>query len=213
MANDNGIILYQDENGITRVSVRFSDEDLWLTQNQIAEIYDTTQQNISQHIDGVLKDGELPEVATHKKFLLVQTEGNRQVRREISHYNLDMIIAKNYLSELELTRLNLLVSQFLDFAEFQALEQKPMSTRDWIAALDNQIIAMKREVLQGHGGISREQAFAKAEKEFEIYRAREMKQLESDFDKAVKLLSQNKDAEENSTVRKSRTVDNRGAGE
>lgn len=49
--NDNNIILYQDENNITKVSVRFSDEDLWLTQAQIAELYDTTQQNISQHIE------------------------------------------------------------------------------------------------------------------------------------------------------------------
>jgi len=93
---ENKIILYQDENGITRVSVRFSDDDLWLTQHQIAEIYDTSQPNISQHIDGILRDGELDEVATHKKYLLVQTEGKRQIKREISHYNLDMIISIGY---------------------------------------------------------------------------------------------------------------------
>jgi len=69
---ENKIILYQDENGITNITVRFSDEDLWLTQNQIAEIYDTSQQNISQHIDGIFRDGELQAEATHKKFLLVQ---------------------------------------------------------------------------------------------------------------------------------------------
>ena len=69
--DENGIILYQDEDGITRVSVRFADDDLWLTQNQIAEIYATTQQNVSQHIDGIFKDGELLTEATHKKFLLV----------------------------------------------------------------------------------------------------------------------------------------------
>ena len=57
--NDNNIILYQDENNITRVLVRFSDEDLWLTQAQIAELYDTTQQNISQHIESIFRDGEL----------------------------------------------------------------------------------------------------------------------------------------------------------
>ncbi len=136
--------------------------------------------------------------ATHKKFLLVQKEGNRSVKREVSHYNLDMIIAlgyrvqsqvaarfrrwaterlheyiqkgfamdderlkqggsryfrekiaKNYLSEIELQRLNLLVSQFLDFAEFQALEQNPMTMNDWIEALNNQILALKRKVLAG----------------------------------------------------------------
>ena len=52
-AQENTVIIYQDENGITKVSVRFSDEDIWLTQNQMAEIYDTTQQNISQHIDSI----------------------------------------------------------------------------------------------------------------------------------------------------------------
>jgi hypothetical protein len=78
------------------------------------------------------------------------------------------------------------VSGFLDFAEFQALEQKPMTMIDWISALDSQIVALKRNVLQDAGNISHEQAIEKAEKEFEIYRSREMKQLESDFDRAVK---------------------------
>lgn len=92
---DNNIIIYQDDNEITRVAVRFADEDLWLTQNQLADIYDTTQQNIAQHISNIYRDNELDE-ATHKKFLLVQTEGSRQVTRNIDHYNLDMIIALGY---------------------------------------------------------------------------------------------------------------------
>ena len=87
---NNSIILYQDENGITKVSVRFSDEDLWLTELQIAEIYDTSRQNINQHIANIYKDGELAENSTCKKFLRVQTEGKRQVERNIDHYNLDM---------------------------------------------------------------------------------------------------------------------------
>ena len=317
MKEENKIILYQDDNEITRVSVRFFDEDLWLTQNQLAEIYCTTQQNISQHVDNIYKDGELTLEATNKKFLLVRQEGNRQVKRNIDHYNLDMIIAlgyriqsqvatrfrrwatqrlheyiqkgfamdderlkqggnryfrellqrirdirssernfyqqvtdiyatatdydprsemtktffatvqnklhyavhentaaeviynrvdnekpfvgmtnfkgnyvtkddvkiaKNYLSEIELQRLNLLVSGFLDFAEFQALEMNSMTMKDWIEALDRQIIAHKRKVLIDKGNISHKQAIKKAEKEFEIYRKREMDLLESDFD-------------------------------
>ncbi len=95
--DENRIILYQDDNGITNVSVRrFAEEDLWLTQKRIAEIYDTTQQNICQHIEGIYKHKELQSEATHKKFLLVQKEGNRDVKREVSHYNLDMIIAIGY---------------------------------------------------------------------------------------------------------------------
>ncbi|MCL1879682.1 MAG: virulence RhuM family protein [Actinomycetia bacterium] len=322
---ENKIILYQDDDGITNISVRFADEDLWLTQNQIAEVYDTSQPNVSMHIDSIYKDGELEAEATHKKFLLVRREGSRDVKRNIDHYNLDMIIAlgyrvqsqiatrfrrwaterlhdyiqkgfamdderlkqggsryfrellqrirdirssernfyqqvtdiyatstdydpradltkkffatvqnklhfavhehtaaeviydrvdnekplvgmtnfkgeyitkddvkiaKNYLSEIELQRLNLLVSQFLDFAEFQALEQNPMTMADWVSALDGQIIALKRKLLTGSGSISHKQAIEKAEKEFELYRAREMKQLESDFDRAVRELAQ-----------------------
>ena len=93
---DNNVLIYQDEDGITRVSVLFSDEDIWLTQDQIADLYDTTQQNISQHIATIIKDRELDDAATHKKFLLVRSEGKRQVKRNIDHYNLDMIIALGY---------------------------------------------------------------------------------------------------------------------
>ena len=323
MKEGNNIILYQDDNEITRVSVRFADEDVWLTQNQLAEIYDTTKQNISQHIENILNDGELDANRTVKDFLTVRQEGNRQVQRNIVHYNLDMIIAlgyrvqsqvatrfrrwatqrlheyiqkgfamdderlkqggnryfrellqrirdirssernfyqqvtdiyatatdydprsemtkmffatvqnklhyavhentaaeviyhrvdnekpfvgmtnfkgnyvtrddvkiaKNYLTELELQRLNLLVSGFLDFAEFQALEMTPMTMNDWIEALDNQIIAHKRNVLIGKGSVSHKEAIEKAEKEFEIYRKREMQLLESDFDREIKKL-------------------------
>ncbi len=321
--NDNYLIIYQDDNGLVKVNVRFADEDVWLTQGQLAEIYDTTQQNIALHIKNIYADKELADEATHKKYLLVRQEGNRNVQRNIDHYNLDMIIAigyrvqsqvathfrrwaterlheyiqkgfamdddrlkqggnryfrellqrirdirasernfyqqvtdiyatsvdydprtdltrtffatvqnklhyaihehtaaeiiydrvnsdkpfvgmtnfkgdyitkddvkdaKNYLTENELQRLNLLVSQFLDFAEFQTLEEHPMRMTDWIAALDNQIISLQRKLLEGKGSVSHQEAIEKAEREFNIYRQREMAQLESDFDKMVKRL-------------------------
>ena len=323
MDKENKLILYKDENGRVSVNVRFADEDVWLTQAQLAEIYNTTQQNISLHQKGIYADGELDEEATHKKYLLVRQEGKRQVQREIDHYNLDMIIAlgyrvqspiavrfrrwatqrlheyiqkgftmdderlkqggnryfrellqrirdirssernfyqqvtdiyatstdydprakmtklffatvqnkmhyavhehtaaeliyervdnekpfvgmtnfkgnyvtrddvkiaKNYLTELELQRLNLLTSQFLDYAEFQALEQNPMTMADWIQALDDQILRLRKNILEGSGTVSHQEAIGKAEREFEIYREREMRLLESDFDKAVKRL-------------------------
>lgn len=329
---ENKLILYKDDEGKVNVNVRFADEDVWLTQAQLAEIYNTTQQNISLHQKGIYADGELEEEATHKKYLLVRQEGNRQVKREIDHYNLDMIIAlgyrvqspiavrfrrwatqrlheyiqkgftmdderlkqggnryfrellqrirdirssernfyqqvtdiyatstdydprakitkqffatvqnkmhyavhehtaaelifervdnekpfvgmtnfkgnyvtrddvkiaKNYLTELELQRLNLLTSQFLDYAEFQALEQNPMTMADWIAALDDQILRLRKNILEGTGTVSHQEAIEKAEREFEIYREREMRMLESDFDKAVKgLLDNNNNPEQ-----------------
>lgn len=320
---ENNMLIYQDENGITKVSVRLDEDDIWLTQNQIAELYNTTKQNISFHINNIFNDGELSQNSTVKKYLTVQNEGGRKVNRNLDHYNLDMIIAlgyriqspvavrfrqwatqrlheyiqkgfaldderlkqggnryfrellqrirdirssernfyqqitdiyatsidydprsnltkeffatvqnklhfavheqtaaeviynrvdnekpfvgmtnfkgnyvtrddvkiaKNYLSEIELQRLNLLVSQFLDYAEFQALEQRSMTMQDWSNELDNQIIANHRRVLEGKGTVSHKQAIEKAEKEFEVYREREMKALESDFDKAIKKL-------------------------
>ena len=100
----------------------------------------------------------------------------------------DVKIAKNYLTELELQRLNLLTSQFLDYAEFQALEQNPMKMADWIAALDDQILRLRKTIFEGAGTVSHQEAIEKAEREFEIYREREMRLLESDFDKAVKAL-------------------------
>ncbi|MBQ8893237.1 MAG: virulence RhuM family protein [Clostridia bacterium] len=101
----------------------------------------------------------------------------------------DVRIAKNYLTEKELQILNLLVSQFLDYAELQALEENPMTMQDWIGELDRQLLGNRRELLTNKGTISHCAAIEKAEKEFEAYRKREMEQLESDFDKAVKKLN------------------------
>ena len=100
----------------------------------------------------------------------------------------DVKIAKNYLNEKELQILNLLVSQFLDFAELQALEMRKMTMQDWINELDRQLKNLNRELLQDKGKISHEQAIQKASNEFEIYRANEMKNLQSDFDKSIKKL-------------------------
>ena len=320
----NNIMIYEDKDGVTKVSVKFIDEDIWLTKYQIADIYKTTRQNIEQHINNIYHDKELDESSTCKNFLQVQKEGNRNVKRNIDHYNLDMIIAlgyrvqsdvavrfriwatkrlheyiqkgfaldddrlkqggnryfrellqrirdirssernfyqqvtdiyatsidydprsditkkffatvqnklhyavhehtaaelihervdnekpyvgmtnfkgdyvtiddvkiaKNYLSEIELQRLNLLVSQFLDYAELQALEQRPMKMNDWVEELDNQILLNRRKVLEGKGKISHEEAIKKAEKEFALYREREMRELQSDFDLMMKYLS------------------------
>jgi len=331
MDNKNEVLIYEDKDGITKVNVTFTNEDIWLTQSQLAEIYKTSRENITMHISNIYKDNELPKDSTCKKFLQVQNEGARSVKRNIDHYNLDMIIAlgyrvqseiavrfriwatqrlheyiqkgftmdderlkqggnryfkellqrirdirssernfyqqvtdiyatsidydpraditkkffatvqnklhyavhehtaaeliydrvdnekpyvgmtnfkgdyvtiddvkiaKNYLSEIELQRLNLLVSQFLDFAELQALEQRTMKMQDWVEELDNQIVLNRRKILEGNGKITHEEAIKKAEKEFQIYREREMKELQSDFDMLMKSLP-NKKGEEN----------------
>lgn len=96
MGNNNDIIIYEDKNGITKVNVKFMNEDIWLTKYQIAEVYQTTRQNIEQHINNIYTDKELNAISTCNNFLQVQKEGNREVKRNIDHYNLDMIIALGY---------------------------------------------------------------------------------------------------------------------
>lgn len=322
--NDNSFLIYQDDNGISNVTVRFEGEDVWLTAEQLQTLFQASQQDVNHHIQQIYADGELPREATNKKFLLVRNEGKRSVKRQIHHYNLDMIlaigmrirsdvavrfrqwairhlhefavkgftldddrlkgnrnryfrellqrirdirmsernfyqkvtdifatsidydrasditrtffatvqnklhyaahrhtaaeliyervdadkpmvgmmhfegkyiteddvkIAKNYLNQNELEYLRLLVSQFLDFAELQALEQKPMHMREWVDKLDALLTLSGRQLLTGKGTISHEEACRKAVGEFREYRRREMLQYESDFDRAVRELS------------------------
>ena len=324
-SSNQAFLIYQDDNGITQVNVRFEGEDVWLPVELIMQLFDASQQDVSYHIRQIYAEGELDKERTHKKFLLVRQEGNRSVNRQISHYNLDMIIAvgyrvksqvatrfrqwatahlhefiqkgftlddnrlkgnrsryfrellqrirdirssernlyqqvtdifitsidydpnanltrqffasvqnklhyaahhhtaaeviyervdankpmvgmtnfkgsyitkddvqvaKNYLTEQELTYLNLLVSQYLDFAEIQALQQVPMRMQEWIEKLDELMKLSGRQLLVGKGTISHEEAKQKAVSEFEKYRKMEMLQYESDYDRAIKELIQ-----------------------
>ena len=325
---ENKIILYKDIEGRVTMNVVFAEEDVWLTQAQLVELYQSSKSNVSEHLTNIFADNELEKDLVVRKFRTTASDGKKYT---VLHYNLDVIIAlgyrvqspiavrfrrwatqrlheyiqkgftmdderlkqggnryfkellqrirdirssernfyqqvtdiyatstdydprskmtkqffatvqnkmhyavhehtaaeliyervdnekpfvgmtnfkgnyvtrddvkiaKNYLTELELQRLNLLTSQFLDYAEFQALEQNPMTMADWIAALDDQILRLRKSILEGTGTISNQEAIEKAEREFEIYREREMRLLESDFDKAVKrLLDKNNDSE------------------
>lgn len=95
MGNGN-IIIYQSEDGQTHIEVRMEDETVWLSQQQMAELFQTSRTNVVEHIKHIYEDGELQEEATCRKFRQVQTEGIRQVSREIPFYNLDMIISLGY---------------------------------------------------------------------------------------------------------------------
>lgn len=95
--NEHGeIILYQSEDGLTKIDVRFEDETVWLTQQQMAELFQSSRSNIVEHIQHIYEEGELDEAATCRKFRQVRTEGSRQVARELPYYNLDMIISLGY---------------------------------------------------------------------------------------------------------------------
>ncbi|MEO8617081.1 MAG: virulence RhuM family protein [Luteolibacter sp.] len=90
------ILLYQTEDGSNRVECRFQDETLWLSQALMAELFDTSPQNITQHLKSLYEDGEITEAATCKEYLQVRQEGSRSVRRGVKHYNLDVILAVGF---------------------------------------------------------------------------------------------------------------------
>ncbi len=313
-------LLYQTEDGHTKVEVRFTGETAWLSLNQMADLFQRDKSVISKHINNVYNDGELKKESTVAKFATVQKEGSREVSREIEFYNLDVIIsvgyrvkshrgtqfriwaterlreyivkgftlddqrlknagggnyfkellarirdirtsekvfwrqvleiyatsidydpneeitkqffatvqnkmhwaahgktaaevieeradsalpymgltswsgdkprkydvsiAKNYLKHEELDALNKIVTAYLDFAEVQALNQRPMYMREWIAKLDDFLKLGERKILSRAGKISHETAIEKAEKEYLKYQQAQISQLskvEKDF--------------------------------
>ena len=90
------IIIYQTDDGQTRIDVRMEEETVWLSQAQMAELFQTTKQNVSLHINNAFAEGELEPSATVKEYLTVQNEGGRDVSRNIKYYNLDVIISVGY---------------------------------------------------------------------------------------------------------------------
>ena len=315
-------LIYQAEDGKTRLDVRLENETVWLTHSQMGELLQTTKQNISLHLKNIFKEGELAENSVVKDFLTTAADGKAYT---VCHYNLDAIIsvgyriksvratqfriwatqrlkeyivkgfaldderlkqggqkaryfqellqrirdirssernfyqkvtdiyatsidyrnddkltkdffatvqnkmhyavhgqtaaemitkradgskpmmglvnfkgkyitqqdariAKNYLTEKELTQLNLIVSLYLDFAELQATNGRPMKMKDWISKLDDFLRLSEKGILANAGTVSAEAAAQKAELEFEKYRRAHDKRLVSDFDLAVKEL-------------------------
>lgn len=98
MENENkgNIVIYQSNDGLTKIDVKFEAETVWLTQQQMAELYKTSRTNVVEHIKHIYEEGELDESSTCRNFRQVQTEGKRQVTRELPFYNLDMIISLGY---------------------------------------------------------------------------------------------------------------------
>jgi hypothetical protein len=94
--NHSQFIIYQTEDGETKLDVRFENETVWLTQKLMAELFSTTPENILMHLKNIYHEGELNEKATTKDFLVVRQEGSRQVKRNLKHYNLDAIISVGY---------------------------------------------------------------------------------------------------------------------
>ena len=328
MENQKGeILFYQREDGSAQIDVRLEEDTVWLTQQLMAELFNTSKQNISLHIQNIFEEGELIPDSTVKKFLTVQKEGTRDVRRQLDYYNLDMIIsvgyrikssiatrfrqwatqrlkeyiikgftmdderlkgngggdywkellnrirdirssekalyrqvldlyatsrdydpksettltffkivqnklhyassqqtsaeliyyradstkdfmglttfkgalptlneakiAKNYLTEEELFRLNRLVSAFFDLAELKAQTQSPMYMQDWVDELDKFSANYGKGVLKGAGTISHNEAEKKATREYRAYEARTLSPIEESYLESLKVLEKN----------------------
>lgn len=93
---DNKIVMYQTEDGKTQLDVKLENETVWLTQAQLVQLFDSSKANVSEHIKHIYEDGELAADSTVRKFRTVQTEGKRQVGRNVTYYNLDLIISLGY---------------------------------------------------------------------------------------------------------------------
>ena len=93
---NNEVIIYNLPDGKTKIDVKMNEETVWLTQNQMVELFQSTKQNISLHINNIYEEGELEEISTVKEYLTVQKEGTREVNRKIKYYNLDVIISVGY---------------------------------------------------------------------------------------------------------------------
>ena len=96
MDNYGEILIYQSDDGLTNIEVKVQDETVWLTQQQMADLFRTSRTNVVEHIKHIYDEGELDENSTCRKFRQVRREGNRNVERERLYYNLDMIISLGY---------------------------------------------------------------------------------------------------------------------
>ena len=94
--NDSNIIMYTTEDGLTKIEVTFDEDTVWLSLDQMSELFQRDKSTISRHIKNIFSEGELRQEATVAKFATVQTEGKRQVSRDIEYYNLDVIISVGY---------------------------------------------------------------------------------------------------------------------
>ena len=111
---ENEIVIYQSNDGTIRLETRLENETLWLTQQQMAELFQTTVPNISMHVKNVFEEGELQIEATVQDFLTVRQEGERQVQRTLTHYNLDMVISVGYrVKSLLATRFRIWATRLL----------------------------------------------------------------------------------------------------
>ena len=179
------IIIYQNNDGSMKIDVKLEDDTVWLSQQQMAELFQTSRTNVVEHIKNIYSEGELDENSTCRNFRQVRSEGTREV-------------AKNYLEEDELKVLNNLVSGYFDFAEILAMRKRPMYMADYISQLDNILGSTGERLLAGAGKISHEKAMEKAITEYRKYQEKNLSDVEKSYVETIKKL--NNKAKENKNI-------------
>jgi hypothetical protein len=207
------LLIYQTEDATLGIEVRLEAESVWLSQQHMATLFQTSKQNVSLHLRNIFNEGELDEDSVVKESLITAADGKNyrtklyrfiQSRADSKQPNMgltnwrganvrkqDVTIAKNYLSEEELASLNNLVEQYLIFAEGQAMRRAPMHMKDWITKLHGFLTLNDRAVLTHTGKVSHELAKDLAETEYEKFHVARIKHADltgNDFDQAIKLL-------------------------
>ena len=190
------ILIYQTDDGQTNIEVKIEDDTVWLTQQQLTELYQCSKSNISEHIKHIFEEGELDKDAVVRKFRTTADDGKTY---NVTYYNLDMIIslgyriksgiAKNYLDESELKVLNNLVSGYFDLAEINAIEHKPMYMDDYVKQLDSVLSSGNRKLLTGSGSVSHKQALEKAKSEYRKYQEITLTPVEKAYLESIKEVS------------------------
>ncbi|MFH1321203.1 MAG: RhuM family protein [Bacteroidota bacterium] len=185
---DSQIIIYQTEDGKTKLDVRLEDETVWLSQKMMAELFQTTVPNVNMHLKNIFKEGELEEKATIKEFLIVRQEGNRRVERKQLLYNLDAIISVGYRIKSHVAT---------KFRQWATNHIREYIVKGFV--LDDERLKnpdlpfdyFDREILSHAGKISHELAVSKAESEYGKFHSQRIAlcgKLENDFDQAIKNL-------------------------
>ncbi len=180
------ILLYQTEDGKSKIEVRLEYESVWVTQIQMAALFQTTKQNIGQHIKNILQESELKEDSVVKNFFITASDGKNYRTR---HYNLDMIIN-------EIRQLNRIVTMYLDYAEMQAERRQPIYMKEWKEKSDAFLSFNEKEILNDAGRISMEVAKNLAVYEYEKFNQKrlafEAQQDDEDFEQIARQIEKRK---------------------
>ena len=220
MKNNSEFIIFKTEDETISVDVRMNEQDVWLTQDQLAMLYGVERPGITQHIKNIFAEGELQENSVSKKFLRTAADGkvqnkihyavHRQTAAEVIFtrsdaekefmglmtfpgnrpHLKDVVIAKNYLVEKELRVLGQIVSGYLDFAERQAEREQSMKMEDWATHLDRILTMSGENLLQGAGTISHIQAVEKATTEYKKYQQTTLSEAEKNYLESLKAIEQ-----------------------